>query len=148
MKSFSFDAIAEKRHYGSVIGGFTNALKELSEFENLNRASQACNVYQIGDDWIPISHAELLSGLAKLIGYDSAYGMRIVPVEFANQAAQDFANVFQNDARFYRNFEHEYDDTGRFISGYSNPLTDATFSYGFAGLDSMRVGLIVVCDED
>jgi hypothetical protein len=148
MKSFSFDAIAEKRQYGSVIGGFTNALPEISEFENLNRASQACNVYQIGDDWIPISHAELLSGLANLIGYDSAYGMQVVPAELANQAAQDFASVFESDARFYRNFEHEYDGTGRFTGGYSNPLTDATFSYGFAGLDSIRAGMIVVCDED
>ncbi len=49
---------------------------------------------------------------------------------------------------FYRSFEKNYDASGRFLSGYSTPLTDATFSYAFAGIDSERVGMIVVCDED
>jgi hypothetical protein len=148
MKPLAFDAIAEKRRYGSVIGGFSDVSFDRSDFENLDHASEAIDVFQIGDDWIPISRDELLTGLTRLIAHDSAYDTLVVPEEIASQFAQEFEGVFEKDARFYRSFENEYDASGRFLRGYSTPLTDATFSYAFAGVDSERVGMMVVCDED
>ncbi len=66
MKPLAFDAIAEKRRYGSVIGGFSDVSFDRSDFENLDHASVAVDVFQIGDDWIPISRDELLTGLTRL----------------------------------------------------------------------------------
>lgn len=148
MKQFAFDTIAEIRRYGYVIGGFADVTDESSDFENLNRASLEIGVFPIGEDWLPISSDELLIGLARLIGYDSAYETLVVPEAVAKQFAKEFIDVFNKDARFYRSFENEYDASGRFLRGYSTPLTDATFSYAFACVDSVRAGMVVICDED
>ena len=65
--------LPKKRRYGSVIGGFSDVSFDRSDFENLDHASEAIDVFQIGDDWIPISRDELLTGLTRLIAYD--YGI-------------------------------------------------------------------------
>ncbi len=148
MTEIDFDAIADQRYYGSVTGGFEDLESDISDFENLDRASIAMGVCAIGDDWLPITRNELVLELARLIGYDSAYGTRVVSDEQSREFAELFANAFGEDGRFYRSFQNDYDPEGRFVRGYSTPLTDATFSYGLAGLDSRRIGIIVVCDED
>ncbi len=95
MKPLAFDAIAEKRRYGSVIGGFSDVSFDRSDFENLDHASEAIGVFQIGDDWIPISRDELLTGLTRLIAYDSAYDTLVVPEKIASQFAQEFEGLFE-----------------------------------------------------
>ncbi|MFO0940953.1 MAG: hypothetical protein U0930_09310 [Pirellulales bacterium] len=148
MKPFAFDSIAEIRRYGYVIGGFADVTDGSSDFENLNRTSLSIEVFPIGENWLPISCDELLIGLARLIGYDSAYDTLVVREAVAKQFAKEFVELFDKDARFYRSFEKEYDASGRFLRGFSTPLTDATFSYAFACVDSVRAGIVVVCDED
>ena len=148
MTLFNFDEVAKIRRFGCVTGGFTNVVPEVSDFDNLNRASLVANAFQIGDEWIPISRDELLTDLARLIGYDSAYRTLVIPAELASHFATNFAGVFLEDARFYKNFEKEHDASGRYVRGYSTPLTDATFSHGFAGIDSQHLGMIIISDED
>jgi hypothetical protein len=102
----------------------------------------------LGDDWIELDHSRARKRLANILGIDLAYGAEVMEPRRAEELAEQFTRLYDDGVKFFTNFTDWETSPSGGRSRTGNPLTSATFDQCVLGIDSTRIGIVVVMDED
>jgi hypothetical protein len=100
--------------------------------------------HPIGDLWNQIDREDAELVLTRLLNKGQAYDVAIMEESRARELATMFLSLFAANATFYTNGPVS---RGKAPAGW-HPITDATFDRGIVCVDSVRVGIAWMQDED
>jgi hypothetical protein len=92
--------------------------------------------------WNEVDSAFAEAHLTSILNKDLAYEVEIMPKEEANRLAIEFLKNFSGDKKIFTNLRPSPE------THVWNPVTKATFDTGIIVVDSLKVGILWVEDED
>ncbi len=108
---------------------------------------------EIVEDVQEVSRDQAAAILTSVLQRDLAYNCPIMDAAMADDLARQFLDLFAAGARYFTNCEFRYardEESGRVIADLGSwfPLSMATFDTGIICVDSQRIGILWVEDED
>jgi hypothetical protein len=103
----------------------------------------------LGAHWTKIGREDARSIIEELLYKDMAYGVSIMPRATAKNLAERFISLFGEGARYLTNGNFILPTTDpRSVPNSGDPISTSTFDSGVVCVDTNRLGILWVEDED